>query len=96
MSSKKYEEGDVQIGHYETNGGFVTSNRMGEGGIYKAIETWGGGAVLRPLGGGDDGLAVIKISVEVFNVLCKRRLKNETVSQAAERAIRSMRGRELE
>lgn len=88
---KKPQENDIEIRHYfsEQAGGFVTSsNQMREKGLYKAMQTHGGGAVLRPLPDREDDLAKVRFAQEIFSLLVhKKRRKDETVRQALERII---------
>jgi hypothetical protein len=91
MKKRRKDDFDVRISHYYSSsaGGFVTSNRLADGEAYRAMETHGGGAVLRPLSATrDDDLASIRFSKEIFSLLVrKKKRKDETVRAALERII---------
>lgn len=89
---RRKDDFDVSISHYQSTaaGGFVTSNKMLENGVYRAVETVSGGAVLRALGGADDdGLACVRFAESVFAVLKTHRRKGESVRETLERIILS-------
>jgi hypothetical protein len=69
--------------------GLHTFLKLEDKALYRAYATVGG-ARLEAVKKEDDDLAKIKIDMQVFRHLCKKKLSGETVRMAAERAIMKM------
>lgn len=66
--------------------GFYTINKLPHGSCWKAKETLGG-ALLEPLQQPDDGLAKVRFSKDVFEILRKKKKPGESIRQTLERII---------